>query len=177
MMRAAGISLVGLALVFSATLVSAAVPQKVIVSGGTLAAPIEIVDLHDTGEILVHLCSDQRAGDLAGRPFFDIVVQWIADDPSALTWRGKLYPAVGDRPAAVDIPDWQLYTNSATEFCDRRVAGAAALQVLARYGVPTEIGVHLPQTSASRSTGGIIVLAVLAGMLFLAGIGTRRRGG
>jgi hypothetical protein len=97
MLQAAGISLVGLALVFSATPVSAAVPQKVIVSGGTLAAPIEIVDLHDTGDILVRLCSDQQAGDLAGRPFFDIVVQWITNDSSALTWRA---PASSTPPTA-----------------------------------------------------------------------------
>jgi hypothetical protein len=138
-MRVFGIVLTLVVLMFCTTTPAAAEdPFKIILGGGPLSRVITITDLRDTGAITVHLCSGRHAGSLAHRPGIRIVIQWLRTPSSA--WTGKFYPAIDDQPAAVNIPAFKLYYGAAMVlYCDRRLAGAKALALLAKYHVPTRI--------------------------------------
>lgn len=170
------IVIAGLALVLAASPVAAADPVQISIALDDQAAPVEITEQRDLVALYSNLCSEQRAGGLGVRPAFEIVIVW-SDDPRGPVWRGKLYPAFGDRPAAVDIPEWRLYSSGYphNKFCDSRLVDAGGLEVLVKYGVPMRAGApaaparspmdELPQATVWLIvSGGAVLLAVPAGL-------------
>jgi hypothetical protein len=153
---------------FSLAPVAAATPIKIQISGGGLSGSVEITDPQDLDALIGGLCTDKPARDLAGHPAFDIAIEWTPD----LVWHGQFYPTISDGPAAIDIPDWTLYQGGEEQRCNQRIVASGALEVLARYGVPTRVNApsSLPDTGISLHIENCVDLAIFAVLLLLIGL-------
>ena len=136
-----------LAVVSNALPARAAAPRLLMVSGAPLASPILLSDWDELGTLTGLLSSGPAAPSdpLGGRPSLRLAMFWDAGiwepyvregrlgslRPEQANQFGRFYPAVGGRPALVDLP-W-------VGTWPKRV-GPDALAILGRHGVPTQLG-------------------------------------
>lgn len=162
--RRGGVVLVTVAIVFIALPVWAATPQKIIISGGALAVPVEVSQPKDVDDLIKDLCSGARAQVSGAQTPYDVAVQWTDN----LMWRGKLFRGT-DSILSVDIPDWRLHTSDSPEpqTCDHRVVGKKALAILDRYGVPTTPDGGETVSDKGSYRGRYVPLQILAAGLLL----------
>lgn len=124
----------------------AAAPRLIMVSGGALERPVL---LSDAGEVVELYSSFFRGtavdrASLGERPSLRLGLLW--DNrlwepyvragrlgelrPGQANQVGRFYPAVGDKPALVDVPGYGRWP---------KLAGAQALSILERRGVPVRL--------------------------------------
>lgn len=169
-----GVSVFVLLAAVNRSTVAVASPVKIIIQGAGLREPVEIAEGRDPTDLWYGLCYDQLPAvperDLVGRPSLDISIQWTPD-PNGETWRGKLYPALDDKPLTADIRERTLNGElDKRVLCEPRVANVFARDVLNKYGVPTRVDVRaaLPQTGTALTDGNWIPLMGITGLLLLA---------
>jgi hypothetical protein len=118
----------------------AAAPNYILVSGPGLAQPVLLGDWDENLTFVVAIGEGARAKrpllqGLARRPRYDLAEFWnwnylpAPTDPRQATQHGWFYPAHGRKPALFKImADGKRFP---------RLASRAALEILARHGVPT----------------------------------------
>ncbi|MCC7185182.1 MAG: hypothetical protein IT185_02990 [Acidobacteria bacterium] len=157
--RATGVCVVVCAALAWGTSLHAAFPRLVMVSGGTMPAPVVMTDWAVTAQLLQHLEPQQTpsAARLEGRPFFQVSMFWgpqwkqFMDEGRAVTSLrpeqanefGRLYPAVGDQPAVLILSGaprtFEGVVTPPTSVGDYRHAyalSAVSSRILARSGIP-----------------------------------------
>lgn len=140
-------------------------PQKIVVEGRGLEEPVEITRPRDVDTLMLNLCTPSDAGDTHERAFYNIEVMW---DPTTV-WEGEFYPATDGDLAATHILDWQLAVEgrAGSQLCDERVTGRDALEVLATYGITTDLsaprdpGAGFPPWALPAGVAGSLLVVAL----------------
>jgi hypothetical protein len=160
----------------------AAAPWFILVHGPLLAEPVLLNDWNENLDLM--LAISERAGtaveELEARPYLDLALFWGAEwehyprtaemlrrlAPEQANQRGRFYPAVGDAdPLYVLL----AVSGAAGEPDEVRRVGPRALEIFARYGVPTRVDEIL-----ARSRGSIVMILLFAAGTFALLLGARR---
>jgi hypothetical protein len=161
----------------AATLALAAAPRLIMVSGATIERPVL---LSDADEVVDFYSSFFRGtavdrASLEKRPSLRLGLFWdnglwepyVRDGrlgelrPEQANQVGRFYPAVGDKPALVDVPGYGRWP---------KLADAQALGILARHGVPVRLDSGGGMRAAWIAAGAAALMTAT-----LAAIGVRWR--
>jgi hypothetical protein len=140
----------------AATPAMAAAPRLIMVSGAPLERPVLLSDWDEAAELYWSFFFDGTAADpasLEGRPSLRLGLFWnshvwepyVRQDrlgelrPEQANQVGRFYPAVGDKPALVDVPGYGQWP---------KIADVHALKILERHGVPVQLVLRARESSA-----------------------------